>query len=53
MENQTLAKGKVTTAVLERFSSECRKAAGFALATPHDWLKKLAPHFHHHPNPKA
>ena len=27
-------------------SSECRKVFGFALATSHDWLKKLAPLFH-------
>ena len=31
---------------LERFSFECRKVIGFALCTPHDWLKKLAPLFH-------
>ena len=31
---------------IERFSFECRKVIGFALATLHDWLKKLAPIFH-------
>ena len=31
---------------IERFSFECRKGTGFALCTPHDWLKKLAPVFH-------
>ena len=29
-----------------RFSIDCRKVIGFALSTPHDWLKKLAPLFH-------
>ena len=28
---------------IERFSLECRKENGFASATQHDWLKKLAP----------
>ena len=32
--------------VLERFSFERRKVIGFAITMPHDWLKKLAPHFH-------
>ena len=34
--------------ILERFSFERRKVIGFAIAItmPHDWLKKLAPHFH-------
>ena len=31
---------------LERFSFERRKVIGFAITMPHDWLKKLAPHFH-------
>ena len=31
---------------IERFSFECRKVIGFALSTPHDWLKKFAPLFH-------
>ena len=31
---------------LERFSFERRKVIGFAITIPHDWLKKLAPHFH-------
>ena len=26
---------------VERFSFECRKVIGFALSTPHDWLKKI------------
>ena len=30
---------------IERFSFECRKVTGFALSTPHDWLKKCAPLF--------
>ena len=30
---------------LRRFSFECRKVIGFALATLHDWLKKFAPIF--------
>ena len=32
--------------LLERFSFERRKVIGFAITMPHDWLKKLAPHFH-------
>ena len=32
--------------IIERFSFECRKVIGFALCTPYDWLKKLAPLFH-------
>ena len=32
--------------ILERFSFELRKVIGFAITMPHDWLKKLAPHFH-------
>ena len=35
-----------TAGGLERFSFECRKVIGFAFATLHDWLKKLAPIFH-------
>ena len=31
---------------IERFSFERRKVIGFAITMPHDWLKKLAPHFH-------
>ena len=31
---------------LERFSFERQKVIGFAITMPHDWLKKLAPHFH-------
>ena len=31
---------------LERFSFDRRKVIGFAITMPHDWLKKLAPHFH-------
>ena len=31
---------------LERFSFECRKVIGFALAALHNWLKKFAPIFH-------
>ena len=30
----------------ERFSFECRKVIGFALSTPHDWLKRFPPLFH-------
>ena len=32
--------------ILEQFSFERRKVIGFAITMPHDWLKKLAPHFH-------
>ena len=32
--------------IIEQFSFECRKVIGFALCTPHDWLKKLMPLFH-------
>ena len=32
--------------MLERFSFERRKVIGFAITMQHDWLKKLAPHFH-------
>ena len=31
---------------IERFSFERRKVIGFAITMPHDWLKRLAPHFH-------
>ena len=31
---------------VEKFSFECRKEIDGARATPHDWLKKLAPLFH-------
>ena len=31
---------------LERFSFECRKVIGFAIATLRDWLKRFAPLFH-------
>ena len=31
---------------IERFSFECRIVIGFALTTPPDWFKKLAPFFH-------
>ena len=31
---------------LERFSFQCRKVIGFALAALHDWLKKFASIFH-------
>ena len=34
------------TAVIERFSIECRKVICFAFTTLHGWLKKLAPLFH-------
>ena len=32
-----------TLSVVERFSFECRKVIGFALATLHDWFEKFAP----------
>ena len=38
--------GVLVVMVIERFSFECRKVIGFALATLHDWLKKFAPIFH-------
>ena len=43
-ENIALA-GKSYLCLLERFSFECRKVIGFALTTPHDWLKEFAPLF--------
>ena len=36
----------IVLTILERFSFERRKVIGFAITMPHDWLKKLAPHFH-------
>ena len=37
---------KTIASAIERFSFERRKVIGFAITMPHDWLKKLAPHFH-------
>ena len=34
------------SAPIEGFSFECRRVIGFAIATLHDWLKKLSPLFH-------
>ena len=38
--------GNTPLELIERFSFECRKEIGSAFATPHDWLRKLAPLFH-------
>ena len=46
MENEHYQRMSVTTLHVERFSFERRKVIGFAITMPHDWLKKLAPHFH-------
>ena len=34
------------SALIERFSFECRKVIGFAFTTLRDWLKRFAPLFH-------
>ena len=39
-------RGNSVLFLLERFSFECRIVIGFALTTPPDWFKNLAPFFH-------
>ena len=44
--NENRSKVQISNTYIERFSLECRQSIGFALCTPHDWLKKFAPLFH-------
>ena len=47
LANQTWSKTQpICKRKIERFSFERRKVIGFAITMPHDWLKKLVPHFH-------